>query len=572
MTVSSPLPETPDPADAAPGEPTLTMLNPDFPFSYDHYLEHPAGLGSLPEQAQGTEVAVIGAGLAGVVAAYELMKLGCKPVIFEAGEIGGRLKTQSFAAAPEVVADLGGMRFPTSGKAFYHYVDLLDLPTREFPNPLTGAAPSTVIELKGQAFYAEDASHLPPFFAEVAQAWQRALTEEAELEAVQQAICSRDVLELKRLWNQLVERFDDESFYGFLSSSQAFQELSFEHLEAFGQVGFGSGGWDTDFTNSILEVLRVVFTGADDHHRSIDGGAQRLPVQLWKHRPERLAHWSPGTSLESLHGGAPRGAVSGIHRGSNPALPGGGVRVTEKWGRTQEFAAAVVTCQSWLLSARIDTDENLFAPSMWTAIEKSHYMLSSKTFVMVDRPFWRDIDPETGRPVMSMTLTDRLPRATYLLDEGPERPASILLSYTWNDDALKWLPLDASERTRLMLHSLAKIYPGVDIGAHMIGEPITVSWEADPNFMGAFKNNLPGHYRYQERLFGHFVQEQLPEHQRGVFLAGDDISFTAGWADGAVTTALNAVWGVLHHLGGTAAAENPGPGDVWADLAPIRLD
>ncbi|WP_258935503.1 hypothetical protein [Nesterenkonia pannonica] len=36
-------------------------------------------------------------------------------------------------------------------------------------------------------------------------------------------------------------------------------------------------------------------------------------------------------------------------------------------------------------------------------------MLSSKTFVLVDRPFWRDTDPETGQPVMSMTLTDRLP-------------------------------------------------------------------------------------------------------------------------------------------------------------------
>ena len=105
-----------------------------------------------------------------------------------------------------------------------------------------------------------------------------------------------------------------------------------------------------------------------------------------------------------------------------------------------------------------------------------------------------------------------------------------------------------------------------------MGEPITVSWEADPNYMGAFKNNLPGHYRYQERLFGHFVQDELDATQRGIFLAGDDISFTAGWAEGAVTTALNAVWGVAKHLGGASAAENPGPGDVWSELAPVHLD
>ena len=75
--------------------------------------------------------------------------------------------------------------------------------------------------------------------------------------------------------------------------------------------------------------------------------------------------------------------------------------------------------------------------------------------------------------------------------------------------------------------------------------------------MGAFKANLPGHYRYQRRLFTHFMQDRLPEDKRGIFLAGDDISWTAGWAEGAVQTALNAVWGVMHHLGGATDADQP---------------
>ena len=41
---------------------------------------------------------------------------------------------------------------------------------------------------------------------------------------------------------------------------------------------------------------------------------------------------------------------------------------------------------------------------------------------LVDRPFWKDRDPATGRDVMSMTLTDRMTRGTYLLDQG-RRPA-----------------------------------------------------------------------------------------------------------------------------------------------------
>ena len=47
----------------------------------------------------GLDIAVIGAGLSGLITAYELMKLGLRPVVYEAGQIGGRLKTASFDAA-----------------------------------------------------------------------------------------------------------------------------------------------------------------------------------------------------------------------------------------------------------------------------------------------------------------------------------------------------------------------------------------------------------------------------------------------------------------------------------------
>ena len=555
-----------------PGAP-ITMLNPDFPFSYDHYLENPAGLGSIPEGLYGTEVAVVGAGVSGLVTAYELMKLGLKPVVYEADQIGGRLRTASFPAAPGVVADLGGMRFPVSSKALYHYIDKLGLETQDFPNPLAPPTSSTVIELKGEKFYAETAADLPEFFHEVAEAWRTALREDARFEDMQEAIKARDTARIKELWNGLLEDFDEETFSGFVAKSRAFKEAGFAHREAFGQVGFGTGGWDTDFPNSILEILRVVYTDADDHHRGIAGGAQRLPEALWNHAPSGMAHWPDGTSLASLHSGSPRGAVAGIARvKDDDGVPTARLAVTERWGRTSEYAAVVTTCQSWLLSTRIKTEEALFPAELWTAIERSHYMQSSKTFVMVDRPFWKDRDPQTGQEVMSMTLTDRLTRGTYLLDNGPDQPAVILLSYTWNDDALKWLSLDAEQRADLMIHSLEQIYPGLDIRSHIVGQPITVSWESDPNFMGAFKANLPGHYRYQQRLYTHFEQSTLDDAHRGIFLAGDDVSWTAGWAEGAVTTGLNAVWGVVNHLGGSSAPGNPGPGELLGEYGPDNLD
>jgi tryptophan 2-monooxygenase len=546
--------------------PPVTIFGPDFPFAFDDWIAHPAGLGTLPAERFGEEVAIVGAGMAGMVAAYELMKLGLKPVIYEASKMGGRLRSQVFEGTQATVAELGGMRFPVSGTAFYHYVNQLGLQTRPFPNPLTPASGSTVIDLEGETHYAQSLADLPAVFREVADAWAQALEDDARFLDMQDAIRTRDVPTLKRLWNTLVPLWDDRTFYDFIASSQAFSKLSFRHREIFGQVGFGTGGWDSDFPNSMLEILRVVLTNCDDEQRLIVGGADQVPHGLWRHAPSQLTHWSPGTTLASLHAGATRAGVAGITR-----APDGRLAVTDCWGDTRHYSAVLTTCQSWLLTTQISVEESLFSQKMWMALDRTRYMQSSKTFVMVDRPFWKDKDPETGRDVMSMTLTDRLTRGTYLFDNGPDQPAVICLSYAWMGDALKMLPQSPEKRVKLALQALKKIYPKVDIASHIIGDPICVSWEADPYFLGAFKGALPGHYRYNQRMYAHFMQDQMPAQQRGLFIAGDDVSWTPAWVEGAVQTSLNAVWGILHHLGGHTHASNPGPGDVFGTLGPMEL-
>jgi monoamine oxidase len=551
-------------ATRGPGSP-VTIFGPDFPFGFDDWIEHPAGLGSIPAERHGEEVAIVGAGISGLVAAYELMKLGIKPVVYEASQMGGRLRSQAFEGADGMIAELGGMRFPVSSTTFYHYVDMLGLATEPFPNPLTEAAGSTVIDLEGETYYARTLADLPPLFTEVANAWAQAL-EDVRFTDIQNAIRARDVTTLKSLWNNLVPRWDDRTFYDFVASSKAFSSLSYYHREVFGNVGFGTGGWDSDFPNSMLEIFRVVMTNCDENQRLVTGGVEQVPRGIWHHPVPACTHWPDGTSLASLHSGAPKAGVAKIARD-----PDGRLAVTDAWGDTRRYAAVLVTCQSWLLTTQIECEESLFGQKLWTALDRTRYMQSSKTFVMVDRPFWKDVDPRTGRDVMSMTLTDRLTRGTYLFDHGDDKPGVICLTYSWMSDALKMLPEPVDRRVRLALGALRKIYPDVDIASHIIGDPITVSWEADRHFLGAFKGALPGHYRYNQRMYAHFMQENMPAEQQGIFIAGDDVSWTPAWAEGAVQTALNAVWGIMHHLGGATHPDNPGPGDVFADIGPIEL-
>ncbi|MFE3497557.1 flavin monoamine oxidase family protein [Streptomyces sp. NPDC059175] len=542
--------------------PPVTMLVPDFPFAYDDWLRRPAGLGSLPPERHGTEVAVVGAGMAGMTAAYELLRLGLRPVVYEAGGIGGRMRSVPFPRHPSSVAEMGAMRFPVSARALFHYVDLLGLDTRPFPNPLAPGTPTTVVDLAGRREWARTADELPAVFHEVSTAWDKSLQERAELSVLRGAVQDRDTATLKAVWNRLVGEYDDVSFYGFLASSPAFR--SFRHREIFGQVGFGSGGWDTDFPNSMLEILRVVATDADSDHVLVDGGSERIPRGLWTHSPEHPAHWPGGTSLASLHDDTPLPGVRAL-RGVGPDI-----EITDASGTVRRHAAVVFTPHVWTLLGRIDCDASLLSTDQWLAVERTHYMGSSKLFVLTDRPFWRDIDPRTGHETMGMTLTDRSARGVYLFDEGPDRPGVMCLSYTWNDDSLKFATLSERERLDVLLARLADIYPGVDIRSHIIDGPLSVTWETEPHFMGAFRANLPGQYRYQRRLFTQFTHGGNGGHG-GLFLCGDGISWTPGFAEGAVTTALNAVWGVLHRLGGRTHPTNPGPGDLFDLLAPVVL-
>ena len=545
----------------------VTIFGPDFPFPYDDWIKHPAGLGRVPSARFGTEVAIVGAGMAGMLAAYELMKLGLKPVLYESRRIGGRLHSEAFKGADGIVAELGGMRFPRSSTSFFHYLDMLGLATKPFPNPLSPHTPSTVIDLEGRPLYIEPNTALPPLLREVGAAWRDALEDGAQFAAMQQAIRTRDVRAIKSIWNAMVPLWDDRSFYGFIATSKAFMQHSFRHLEVFGQVGFGTGGWDTDFPNSMLEILRVIYTDCDEDQHLVVGGVEQVPRGLWQHAPAAMAHWPTGTTLERLHLGSPRPGVARIERASD----GTRFNLIDRWGDKRTYDAVLTTCQSWLLTTHIDTDESLFSQRVWMALDRTRYMQSAKTFVMVDRPFWKEKDPTTGRDRMSMTLTDRLTRGTYLFDHGDDRPGVICLSYSWMSDALKMLPLPVDKRVQLALDALGKIYPDLDLARHIVGDPITVSWEADPNFLGAFKGALPGHYRYNRRMFCHFMQNEMPAAERGIFMAGDDVGWIPGWVEGATQTALNAVWGIMRHLGGASSPANPGPGDRFDELQPLKL-
>ena len=89
-------------------------------------------LAGTPNPPQARKVIIVGAGVAGLCAAYELEQLGHQTVVLEAhpSRVGGRVFTRRFGDGQ--YGELGAMRIPQHHELTRHYVSLFGLPVRTF--------------------------------------------------------------------------------------------------------------------------------------------------------------------------------------------------------------------------------------------------------------------------------------------------------------------------------------------------------------------------------------------------------------------------------------------------------
>ncbi len=117
---------------------------PDHPFDYAALIKEPKGIGQIPDSRIGTQIAIIGAGCAGLCAAWELMKIGLHPIVYESDKnpdqtprIGGRTYTWRFPGDPMSLAELGAMRVPAIHRTIAGYMDQFNIDySQPFPDPL----------------------------------------------------------------------------------------------------------------------------------------------------------------------------------------------------------------------------------------------------------------------------------------------------------------------------------------------------------------------------------------------------------------------------------------------------
>ncbi|CDG22983.1 Tryptophan 2-monooxygenase [Xenorhabdus poinarii G6] len=537
----------------------------DSLFDYGTYLYRVKAKGAIGQFATpcNERVAIIGAGLSGMVAARELLKAGVRHVtLFEAetNRHGGRLLSQQFdAEMPEYIAEMGAMRFPPSEVGLFHYLDNFNIDTASvFPDP---GVVDTEIHFQGDAFTWQAGSPPPSLFHRVDRGWKSFLQEGGVLDgkqliaplAITQALREGRLADAKEAWQIYIDVFGDSCFYSslvriFTSSNPP----GGEHWEKpndfvlFGSLGIGSGGFQPVFRAAFIEIMRLVVNGLEEDQRLVPDGISTLTDRMGS---EVLADKPLADRIIYQK-------VTDISQQDD-----GRFIIDTDDGAQAEFDRVIVTVstRAMQVSLKLSQRNKWLGADVSRAINETHLIGSSKLFLLTQTKFW--LKEQLPRTI----LTDTLAKGIYCLDYQPENPDGhgvVLISYTWEDDSHKLVTL-SNKRARLdrlvdelrqTAPEFAKYLVPLNDDSKYIQE---YDWLTDANAMGAFKLNYPGNDHYSEALFFQFQTAVDTQNDPGLYLAGCSCSFTGGWAEGAIQTGINAACAVVHSLGGALMADNP---------------
>ncbi len=510
---------------------------PDNPFDYEALVKHSQGIGRIPIKKAGTEIAIIGAGCAGLCAAWELMKIGLHPVIYESDKnpdgtprIGGRAYTWRFPGDPNALAELGAMRIPPIHRATTFYMDQFGIDySKPFPDPLL--VPTTLY-FKGKKHFIPLGGSLPEPVKKANDAWKKFID---PMVAEMAAVWNTPVLR-HQTWQKFIDRFKDKSFFQVLCENG----LSKEHISFFGSMGIGTGGFDSMFPISFLEIFRLIVCRWEVDQRIVKGGVVKIPETFWK-KNQHCTHWG-NMNIKKLNNGQPLPAVTRI---TSPDTLDEKIMLTDDRGITKGYDAIIITCSHRALETGIEVSRSTFSDDIWSAMQTVHMTRSGKIFIRTRNAFWKNFEPES---TLTCTITDEAIRGTYLFDFDTTESGVICLSYTWEDAATKLHALDEQQRVDKSLDILRKIY-GRDLIAAQIEEIKTYFWEHEKGYNGAFKLNYPGQYESQKSLFEQSRPRNMASHN-GVFLSGESTSWAGGWIEGALHSGLDAAMAVIRKLGG----------------------
>jgi monoamine oxidase len=461
---------------------------------------------------KGKSVVVLGAGIAGLVAAYELRRAGYAVTVLEArGRVGGRAWTlrpgdqvvqterplQRASFSDGLYFNAGPARIPSWHHAILGYAKRFNVPMETFVN----SHHATRWDFAGKVHPGRQV--LYSFQARMAELLAKAI----DVHALD-AVMPKDELEQFRGFLQ---------FYGGLDSKGV----------PVGQPSLGFSDWPGagDDPGKPLDVLPLkdilphrgaafplFFESIIDMQPTMlqpVGGMDRIARAIYE-------QVKPSVRLNQ--------PVSAIRR------EGGRVRIEHKGGATRADYA-VVTLPANLLS-RIPSD---FSAEKKAALQKAVYLKSAKIAFEAPR-FWEEEGIYGG-----LGWTDKLNENVIYPSDRHHSPRGVLVGayvagWTHQDTPDSFTKLPIAEQIAISRGSVEALHPGK---SRLLEKPVVVNWGQVPysEGVGALWGGGPG--QDGGRRTGAYLELLKPEGP--IVFAGEHLSYVGLWQEGSALSAHEAV-------------------------------
>jgi len=466
-------------------------------------------------------VVILGAGIAGLISAYELSKAGYRVTVLEARDrIGGRSWTirggdtivqtgrhdQHASFDPGLYFNAGPARIPSTHRAILSYARRFGVPLETFVNSNRSAGWDFGGKVVPERRMVNDMrGHMGELLAKAID--QHALDQQVpkgELEVIRGFLQPYAQLDRKGRYSPGGSSGYAVEGGGYANAPKGLAPLTLDELLP---------GTSLQARGSI--VLPYIFEHIWDMQATMlqpVGGMDRIARAIY-------AEVKPSVRL--------RTPVTAIRRS------GERVRIEHGPGGQATEADYCVCTLPLPILARIPSD---FSPAKKAAIAGAPGYLHSVKLAFEAPRFWEADDNIFG----GLAWTDRQnENVVYPSDRYGSAKGVIIGSYcagwTHRDNPDAFAALSHEERTRISRESIEALHPG---RSHVLSKPVSVAWGLTPYSEGvsAMWPGGPGSLEARPALYGELLKPEGP-----IVFAGEHLSYQPAWQEGAALSAHEAL-------------------------------
>jgi monoamine oxidase len=454
---------------------------------------------------------IIGAGLAGLCAAYELEQRGHTCVILEAdaGHVGGRVRTLRFEDG--MYGEAGAMRVPLRHELTRHYVKKLGLELRKFVH----SNPEAYYYLRDRRERIKNVKQLNSLYA----------LNGTEREKTPDDLWADVVVSRLKAYTDL-ERKDLSSV---TPETQAIRALDHQSLQYLLETG--------GLSQEAIEFLAVTYALEPIIHHAATEYMREERDEIWIHQFDEIVGGTdrlPAAFAQRLKS-KPRLGCEAIKLEQNPSGKRAAAVYVEGGKQNREEGDFLLCTIPFPVLGRLDVNP-AFSEAKRRAIRELTYDSATKVLAVTNRRFWETDDKIFG----GGTYTDLPTGTTYYPSNNADAkdpavsagPGVMLASYSWGQAARRLGNLPDAERSAVAIKHLSKVHPQLNEKG-ILRRTAGWSWDNHRWSGGAFAWFMPGQHT---ELHKHII---APEGR--IFFAGEHASLTHTWMQGALESALVAV-------------------------------